>query len=336
VAQSFKTTHVALNAPIPPSLPALPNAHSASASISTSTSSASNTQRSPANLTPLHGDFGPGAPLPRPSPADLAAALWVTARQHGIWQTWPPRHCMFARGNVSEKARLQQLVRRQLDTQPLPGADADAAQVLLLEPPAMAAVDLYAGIGYFAFAYVAGGVAPVLCWEMNAWSVEGLRRGAALNGWAVETVERKQERPATDGADKADEALARRVADKKLVMFYMDNVEAAPVIERLRATLPPVRHVNCGLLPSSRGSWRTAVAALDPVLGGWVHVHENFHEQQIDQLAEEVLREFKSIVEEMSATGKITTKRVTLDHLEKVKTYAPRVIHCVLDISILA
>ena len=38
--------------------------------------------------------------------------------------------------------------------------------------------DLYAGIGYFAFSYAKAGVGKVLCWEINPWSVDGLRRGA--------------------------------------------------------------------------------------------------------------------------------------------------------------
>jgi tRNA wybutosine-synthesizing protein 2 len=315
LAHALQATHVALNAPIPPLVPDhQPSAAGPTTMTTTTPSAAPNTRRSPAYLTPLHGDFGPAPPLPAPSAADLGAALWVTARQHGVWQTWAPRHVMFARGNVGEKARVQRLVRAQLDG----GGGAEVA-----------AVDLYAGIGYFAFAYAAGGAAAVLCWEVNAWSVEGMRRGAAMNGWAVETVREGEE-------DAGDEALAARVKGRRLVAFHASNEGAAPVVARVRGAVPPVRHVNCGLLPSSRPSWRTAVAVLDPLLGGWVHVHENLAEPSIALLAEEIVAEFRRIVQEMSEAGKISVGRVQLDHMERVKTYAPGVMHCVLDISILA
>ena len=307
LARAARATHVALKARFRPLAE-----HGGSPG---GTARAPNTRRSPANLAPLHGDFGPAPPLPAPSPADLAAALWVTARQHGVWQTWAPRHVMFARGNVGEKARLQGLVRAQLARGAL-GAGA-------------AAVDLYAGVGYFAFAYAKAGVGTVLCWEVNAWSVEGMRRGAAMNGWAMETV-------GGDDALDDDETLAGRVSGKSLVAFHASNEAAAPTVARLRDSIPPVRHVNCGLLPSSRPSWRTAVAALDPLLGGWVHVHENFAEPSIAPLAEEVVAEFDKIVEDMSEAGQISVGKVTLEHVERVKTYAPGVMHCVLDIAISA
>jgi tRNA wybutosine-synthesizing protein 2 len=308
LARAVRATHVALNAPIPPLVPDPRSPTEAAAR-------APNARRSPANLTPLHGDFGPAPPLAAPSAADLAAALWVTVRQHGVWQTWAPRHIMFARGNVGEKARLQDLVRTQLEQGAL-GVEA-------------AAVDLFAGIGYFSFAYAKAGVDTVLCWEINPWSVEGMRRGAAMNGWAMETVGREE-------VVDDDAALAGRVSGKKLVAFHASNETAALTIARVRGTVPPVRHVNCGLLPTSRPSWRTAVAALDPLRGGWVHVHENFAEPSIAPLAEGVLAEFKKIVDDMSVAGQISERKVTLEHVQKVKTYAPGVMHCVLDIAILA
>jgi tRNA wybutosine-synthesizing protein 2 len=300
LARAAGATHVALNAPIPP----LVQDPSTAAPVP-------NTKRSPANLTPLHGDFGPARPLPDPSPADLAAALWVTALQHGVWQTWPPRHVMFSRGNVGEKARLQALVRAQIARGAL-GAD-DAA-----------AVDLYAGVGYFAFAYAKAGLRTVLCWEVNAWSVEGMRRGAAMNGWAAETV----------GPDDDDGDAEARVRGRRLVAFHASNETAAPTLARLRAALPPVRHVNCGLLPSSRPSWRTAVAALDPRLGGWVHVHENSRQWRIALLAKEIVAEFEAIVRDMTEAGH-GGGTVTLEHVERVKWYSPDTVHCVFDIAVL-
>lgn len=33
--------------------------------------------------------------------------------------------------------------------------------------------------------------------------------------------------------------------------------------------------VSLGLLPSSQGGWQTALEALKPDLGGWLHLHHN-------------------------------------------------------------
>ncbi|KAL1617403.1 S-adenosylmethionine-dependent methyltransferase [Neofusicoccum ribis] len=118
VATTLHVTHIALNAPI-----ALTTPHP-------------NILRAPTSLTPLHGPWPPLAAAP-PAPA-----LWASARQNGINQTWAPAYTMFSRGNVKEKARLLAL----------PSVAAAAAG-------GCAAVDLYAGIGYFAFSYRRAGVA---------------------------------------------------------------------------------------------------------------------------------------------------------------------------------
>lgn len=48
------------------------------------------------------------------------------------------------------------------------------------------AVDLYCGIGYFTFSYLAAGAKTILGWDLNPWSMEGLRRGAVANKWSVD------------------------------------------------------------------------------------------------------------------------------------------------------
>ncbi|KAF2813145.1 uncharacterized protein BDZ99DRAFT_343087, partial [Mytilinidion resinicola] len=291
LAASVHTTHIALNAPIP---------------LQTATThDAANILRSPVALTPLHNAFGP-APTPAtqtaPSAADFGDAFWCTARQNGIAQTWAPLYTMFSRGNVAEKARVLRLPSVR-------GA---------VEEGSCSAVDLYAGIGYFAFSYRRAGVARVLCWELNPWSVEGLVRGCGMNRWGVE-------RMAVGGEE---EEGGKEVPEAEFLVFQESNEHAGGRIERLRDRLPPVRHVNCGLLPTSRGSWRTAVGAVDPGLGGWVHLHENMAVGEMREKAEEVTREIDRI------SGEEGRGRVRLEHVEKVKTYAPGVMHCVLDIWI--
>ncbi|KAI4709106.1 hypothetical protein J4E89_005854 [Alternaria sp. Ai002NY15] len=303
MAISVGATHVAINAPIPIST------SSTSASPSTTTGE-ENILRSPTNLTPLYGNFGP-APTPQiitsPSATDFADALWVTARQNGIWQTWAPLYTMFSRGNVNEKARIMNLPSVN---------DLDVAST---------AVDLYAGIGYFAFSYKKSGdrrdtgIKQVACWEINPWSVEGLRRGAEMNGWTCRIIK---------DTDIVDDSYFHQ-AD--LFVFQTSNENAEADYALLPSPKPPVRHVNLGLLPSSKLSWGVAVAMLDKQLGGWIHVHENVGVNDIETRRKVVEEEFQSLVDKRDATSR---RKALVEHVEKVKMYAPGVVHCVFDVVI--
>lgn len=369
----LKITHIALNAPIPTLIPGTPNI-----------------LRKPENLIPLYGSFGPSlSPTHIPSTRDFEAAFWCTVRQNGIFQTWAPRHTMFSRGNISEKTRLLNL--KTLTAEGLGGN----------LPSATSAVDLYAGIGYFAFCYAKLRVGKILCWELSGWSVEGLRRGSIGNGWGVEVFKPEE---AMDHNENIIDNI-RREEKKQIFVFQEDNQNAAYRISALRSSILPVRHVNCGFLPTSQGSWETAVRALDPKLGGWIHAHENIEKASFGKRKEEIVKEFRELarkrwswrgigamrssseqseegnviihVDEMqslvnatetkTATAmetetetKTATKMETTEggaaatsekdcddekvmmtmtvecvHFEQVKSYAPGVVHCVLDIAIL-
>ncbi|KAI4610043.1 hypothetical protein J4E83_008608 [Alternaria metachromatica] len=311
IATSVGATHVAINAPIPIST-------SSTSPSSDTTTGEENILRSPSNLTPLYGNFGP-APTPQtitsPSATDFADALWVTARQNGIWQTWAPLYTMFSRGNVNEKARILNLPSVN---------DPNVAST---------AVDLYAGIGYFAFSYRKSGdrrdtgIKQVACWEINPWSVEGLRRGAEMNGWTCRVlkktdIERLHENPAVDDSNfhQAD-----------LLVFQTSNESAETDYALLPSPKPPVRHVNLGLLPSSKLSWGNAVAMLDKQLGGWIHMHENVGVNDIETRRKVVEEEFQSLVDKRDATSR---RKALVEHVEKVKMYAPGVVHCVFDVVV--
>ena len=300
LSEEFKASHIALNAPIPASasegVPGRPLEE--------------NVLRSPAGLVPLYGDFGPALPLSHvPTVTDFSLAFWCTARQNDIFQTWAPRYTMFSRGNISEKARilnLKTLTEKHLGTQ----------------LGKTSAVDLYAGIGYFAFSYAKAGIGKVLCWEINPWSIEGLRRGAKRNGWGVKVI--------NDG-----QTFNETIEDgERLFIFQENNVNAAGSVAALRDSIFPVRHVNCGLLPSSKSSWEIAVQALDP-MGGWIHAHENIAKADIDTRKEEVVSIFAQLVNKYYGQRLQSQQEVKCEHVEHVKSYAPGIVHCVLDISIL-
>ena len=290
ICKQLKVTHVALNGPIPLVCPS---------------SDFQNILRSPMSLIPLHGDFGPvGAQFSQA----YEAALWVSTRQYGVVQTWAPLHTMFSRGNISEKARI---------LTDMPGLTAGHQDRNSTE---CSAVDLYAGIGYFAFYYAKVGVKKVLCWEINPWSVEALGRGATLNGWQAV---RASESDFT--GEKAD------IGDEEFLVFEEDNQNASRRIEKIRTQLPPIRHVNCGFLPSSERSWKTAVEVLDPLQGGWIHAHENIAMTEIDSRKAHIVQIFDNLV---NLGPQKPQRNVQCQHLERVKSYAPGIMHCVLDIQI--
>ena len=314
--ERFKVTHIAINAPIPPRVyPSKDLDHE------NADPSSANYLRSPSNLILLDGDFGPPFPSD-PTDENLGKALWVSTIQYNITQVWAPLHTMFSRGNVREKARVLSFCKATI---PDPTERATST-----------AVDLYAGIGYFSFCYAKSGMGLVLGWELNPWSVEGGIRGAKANGWEATVIAEDEEWGARGW--KEDGSEERVKGRKRIVFFYEDNKKALWRILRLkkRRKIPPVRHVNLGLLPTSRASWQNAVKVLDEQKGGWIHAHMNCPVGEVEERRDEVERTFQGLVDERQRTMGFSEQRqsVRCEHVERVKTYAPGIMHCVFDISI--
>lgn len=242
-----------------------------------------NILRSPTGLAMLCGDFGPaltpnehidgsvGDDVNRSvAQDDFDEAFWVSTKQNGICQTWAPRWTMFSRGNVKEKARLlafhtpkhnshpprdglAALPTSETNSVPSPVLTAVSAAITQDKREQCYAVDMYAGIGYFVFSYARLGL-RVLCWELNPWSVEGLRRGAMANGWSVRVIrtEAQLARPTPELVRRRrrdDAGLGNRVSRKdkrkptlsrddegeaQIVVFLEDNKHAARRIAELR------------------------------------------------------------------------------------------------------
>ncbi|KAL5002103.1 S-adenosyl-L-methionine-dependent methyltransferase [Aspergillus recurvatus] len=321
VASTFSrygVTHIAMNAPI----------------VLKDTQGHENRMRSPVGLVPLHGNFGPAVSRDgediQPSEDDYKHAFWVrTVQNHGIVQTWAPLYTMFSRGNVTEKARIlgHASTFDGLDEVSLCGETVGDVAV----------VDMYAGIGYFVFSYLKRGVKRVWGWEINGWSVEGLRRGCVENGWGCKVI-----RVGDNGQMSVSVAeLVESLCDTdRAVIFHGDNGFAAGIMRQVRAAMEgrqrwaSIRHVNLGLLPSSSDAWVGACRILDRDKGGWLHVHENVDVQQIESKRGETTATMGNLWSKSASKIANMEPRVECRHVEQVKTYAPGVMHCVFDLHL--
>ncbi|KAK9248215.1 S-adenosyl-L-methionine-dependent methyltransferase [Lipomyces tetrasporus] len=264
-----------------------------------------NVMRKPTSLVCLYGDFGlemSRESILAPSREHFLRELWASTWQNGIFQTWAPRYTMFSRGNIKEKARLLKLENVTNKT----------------------IVDLYAGIGYFTFSYSKRGASLVLCWEINPWSVEGLLRGAKANGWKVRLVQHGEEWIIESNKD----------AVPNIVVFLEDNKYA---ISRIKSAADKHRikynisHINMGLLPSSEHSWpiATELASLSSEDNVALHVHANAGFSAVDRWSRTTELELLHL-----ACKSRPGSSVTVTHVEKIKSFAPGVMHICGDFSV--
>ncbi|CAK4122959.1 unnamed protein product [Aphanomyces euteiches] len=153
-------------------------------------------------------------------------------------------------------------------------------------------VDMYAGIGYY--------VIPFLV------------HGKAAHVHALEWN--------PDSVDALRYNLERNRVSSRCTVYPGDNRISGPTLGAI------ADRVNLGLLPKSEHGWPVAVQVLKPS-GGWLHVHENVAVEDITAWQEHVV---KSIQELGRSIGKHW--KVECAHLERVKSYAPKVYHLVADI----
>ncbi|KKK22819.1 hypothetical protein ARAM_005049 [Aspergillus rambellii] len=261
-----------------------------------------NRMRSPVGLVPLHGVFGctpsEDGGNDRPSETDYGQSFWVkTVQNHGIVQIWAPLYTMFSRGNITEKARIlgHGSVFEGLDDASLGESIKD-----------IAVVDM-------------------------------LRRGCVENGWGCKVFEVKNSGQLNVPISEVVDGL--RDSDR-VVIFHGDNQFAARILSEIQMIMESrkvwnnIRHVNLGLLPSSSFSWENACKVMDKSRGGWVHVHENVHTQEIDKKMGEIVGNIEEFWTQSLPKCNDLRPRTNCLHVEQVKTYAPGVMHCVFDIRL--
>ncbi|KAF1990849.1 hypothetical protein K402DRAFT_401001 [Aulographum hederae CBS 113979] len=350
-------------------------------------------------VEPIYGDWGARFPesidFGQPSQTDLAETLWCYVNQFGISQVYAPRFTMFSRGNVNEKNRIYQLVKSpKAEKRPeeICAVDLYAGIGYFSFMYAKAGVARVLGFdisGWSAEGFRRG------CVE-NKWphQIVALEQD---NPNAIPNVLRDghmvfKSTFHEDGPSPAHRALlAERPfhqyynpkPETRLFMFHGDNKYAADVVGWLRQVqvpllpledgeasskgpktksyLPPVMHVNCGMLPTSRDSWGTAVHCLDVGTGGIIHIHENIKDDEkvletaTNDILEEILkiarlrianartdREVQKGVVQRDEHGDVVFElagpddaKVTLvGRVVKVKNVGPGVAHFVHDVSV--
>ncbi|PSS24836.1 TRNA wybutosine-synthesizing protein [Actinidia chinensis var. chinensis] len=151
-------------------------------------------------------------------------------------------------------------------------------------------VDLFSGIGYFVLPFLVRANAKlVYACEWNPHAVEALRHNLHANS-----------------------------VMERCIILEGDNRIVTPkgVADR----------VCLGLLPTSEGSWITAVRALRRE-GGMLHVHGNAKDSEEGFWTDHVL---KSISEISKSEG--YSWDISIEHVERVKWYAPHIRHLVVDV----
>ena len=174
------------------------------------------------------------------------------------------------------------------------GNGTEKARVARLTCKGETVVDLYAGIGYFSLGYlVHAGAAHLHACEWDDDAVAALRHNLEANGVA-----------------------------ERCTVYAGDNAASLPAFRGM------AHRVNLGLIPSSEAGWPVAIAALRPE-GGMLHVHANVSSDVKQEAAwvEMLLVRLRELSIEDGRDW-----RLSLEHLERVKWYAPHIRHVVADV----
>ena len=110
--------------------------------------------------------------------------------------------------------------------------------------------------------------------------------------------------------------------EKRLTILEGDNLSTMQQVYSL------ADRVHMGILPSSKKTWQSAINCLKPS-GGKLHIHMNVEEEKIEDFVTYCSDSIAKLAKQLGREG-----IVSVEHVEKVKWYAPRIRHIVIDISV--
>ena len=155
-------------------------------------------------------------------------------------------------------------------------------------------VDAFAGIGYYSL--------PMLV-RSNAEHVYACE----INPNSIQALQ--------NGAKLND-------VSKRLTILEGDNLST------MKQVYSMADRVHLGILPSSEKAWQSAINCLKSS-GGKLHIHMNVEEEKINDFVVYCIDSIAKLAKQLGREG-----IVSADHVEKVKWYAPRIRHIVVDLSV--
>jgi tRNA G37 N-methylase Trm5 len=187
-----------------------------------------------------------------------------------------------------------------------PGNVSEKARVARLPAAGETVVDLYAGIGYWTLPLLLHArAAHVHACDWNPDALASLRINLARNG----------------------------VPPSRFTLWPGDNQQ----LLGQPAVLGSADRVMLGLIPTAQRGYGVAMRALKPA-GGWLHVHANKGEAEAEDWERDLPGEL--LVASAAAYAAVGLPapawQARVAHVERVKSYAPRVWHLVADVWVSA
>jgi len=167
-------------------------------------------------------------------------------------------------------------------------------------------LDMYAGIGYYTLpALIHGKAKHVTACEWNEHALFALRYNLKANS----------------------------VEDKRFTILEGDcRVSLKRLLEEDNSTtqIRQFDRISLGLLPSCEGGWSLAVSCLNKSQGGWLHIHANVKTSEKQRWTHWLCRSLSNLAVNSNGDNWIAV----CTHVEKVKSFAPKVDHVVADVFV--
>ena len=167
-------------------------------------------------------------------------------------------------------------------------------------------LDMYAGIGYYTLpALIHGKAKHVTACEWNEHALFALRYNLKANG----------------------------IEDNRFTILEGDcRISLRRLLEEDNSTsqIRQFDRISLGLLPSSEGGWSLAVSCLNKSQGGWLLVHANVATSEKERWTHWLCRSLSNLAVNRNGDNWIAV----CTHVEKVKSFAPKVDHVVADVFV--